>query len=41
MTDRLSRLDDVDAELALIEALTHVDRLPVPDALDDIRRRTR
>ncbi|MER7213149.1 MULTISPECIES: hypothetical protein [Streptosporangium] len=34
------RLDELNAELALIEMRDLADRIPVPDALDDIRRRT-
>ncbi|MGV9779734.1 hypothetical protein [Streptosporangium sp. NPDC003464] len=34
-------LDDVDAELAMVTTRDLLDQLPVPDALDKIRRRTR
>ncbi|SFK91860.1 hypothetical protein SAMN05216275_14124 [Streptosporangium canum] len=41
MTDPKPALDDVDAELALVEARALADQLPVADGLDTIRRRTR
>ncbi|MER7131206.1 hypothetical protein [Streptosporangium saharense] len=35
------RLDDLDAELALLQMRDLADRLPIDDGLEAIRRRTR
>ncbi|MFF4417518.1 hypothetical protein ACFYY8_33755 [Streptosporangium sp. NPDC001559] len=40
MTDRPSRLDETDVELALATMRDLADQVPVRDGLDDIRRRT-